>query len=111
MSDRYFSLNVRMENAEMQTADTLAEALETVVYQLRSIGYASPVGHSRLIRDINGNTVGNWVARERKTPEKEAKELVKQVFEIRDGDVQQSSASYIRSVIADVIEGERGPVR
>ena len=55
--------------------------------------------------------VGNFRYVDRRTPEKEAKAIVKGAFEVRDGDVQETSASYIRGVIAEAIEAERGRVR
>ena len=117
MSDRLFTLNVRMENAEMQSGDALADALEAVVYQLRSLGPESPVGYSRVIHDANGNTVGEWRGRKKISPEKEAKEIVKGVFtfldgaKFRDADVEEQSAVFIAEVIADTIRTERGRVR
>lgn len=106
MADRYFLLTIRMENAEMQTGEAVAEALRDVANYMEQRGATGS-----LILDINGNVVGSFRYADRRSPEKEAKAIVKGAFEVRDGDVQETSASYIRGVIAEVIEGERGRVR
>lgn len=69
MSARYFTLQTRMENSEFESADALADALETVIYQLRSLGSESPQGYTRVIQDTNGNTVGTWRGHELERPE------------------------------------------
>jgi len=52
-----FTLRIDLGNAAMQTGDDVAEALEYVATRLRVDGQAGQVG---LIRDLNGNTVGNY---------------------------------------------------
>lgn len=105
MSDRYFVLTIRMESAEMQLGEQVAEALHDAA------NYIEQHDQGSLVVDINGNVVGNFRYVDRETPEKEAKAIVKGAFEVRDGDVQETSASYIRGVIAEAIEAERGRVR
>lgn len=105
MTDRFFTLTIRMENAQMQTGEEVAEALHDAA------NYIEQHDQGSIILDANGNTVGNFRYVDRRSPEKEAKALVKGAFEIRDGDVQETSASFIRGVIAEAIEGERGVTR
>lgn len=113
MSDRFFTLTIRMENAAMQTDGNVAEALRDIAYTLAEgdDGVRSNLSGSERILDANGNTVGSWRIVDLDSPEKTAKAVVKDTFEIRDGDVQETSASFIRGVIENVIELERGAVR
>lgn len=114
MTDRFFTLTIRMENAEMQTDGHLAEVLRDLAYQLAEGDdgtRSNPTREPGKILDINGQTVGSWRIADLESPEKTAEDVVKGTFEIRDGDVQETSASFIRDVIANVIELERGQVR
>lgn len=109
----HFILDIRLGNSEMQSSRDVAEALRKAADQVDEhadtlVGWH---GMSRGILDANGNSVGVWRVIERRAPKKDAKAIVKAAFEIRDGDVQETSASFIRGVIADAIEGERGQVR
>ena len=53
-----FTLDIDLGNDAMQTADDVAEALRRVAKRLEADRDLS----SGLIRDLNGNTVGVWVA-------------------------------------------------
>lgn len=106
----HFALTIRLANAAMQTSSDVAEALRKAADQVDEhadtlIGWH---GMSRGILDDNGNTVGSWRVVNLDTPKETAKAVVKDTFEIRDGDVQETSASFIRGVIENVIELERG---
>lgn len=111
MSDRYFTLTIRMENANMQLGEEVAEALRDAA------NYIEQHDQGSLVVDANGNVVGNFRYVDRETPDREAKAIVKGTFtfldgaKFRDADVEEQSAAFIAAVIADTIRSERGQVR
>jgi hypothetical protein len=60
MSADTFRLTINLGNAAMGTTDDVAEALENLAERLRKDGRSRPKIDSGHIRDINGNTVGEW---------------------------------------------------
>lgn len=72
----HFTIDIRLANAQMLTASDVAEALRTVEYQLESLGDESPAGYTRPIRDVNGNTVGEWKVVDHKTGLEIAREVL-----------------------------------
>lgn len=72
----HFTIDIRLANAQMLTAEDVAGALENVQYQLESLGDESPEGYTRPIRDVNGNTVGEWKVVDHKTGEAIAQQVL-----------------------------------
>lgn len=54
-----FKIDIRMANAEMNTQDHVAEALENIVLQLRN-GPLLAEDDQHAIRDLNGQLVGRY---------------------------------------------------
>ena len=58
MSEKVFTLEIRLGNDEMQTARDVAAALMDVVAKLDNDEWHP--GHTKSILDANGNRVGGW---------------------------------------------------
>lgn len=55
-----FTIKIELGNEAMQDPSDVAEALERVADDLRDFGFAHILVVDRKIRDLNGNTVGEW---------------------------------------------------
>jgi hypothetical protein len=56
-----FTLEIELGNAEMQTPDHVAEALNRTADKLWNTGWAhNPREEGGSVRDLNGNRVGSW---------------------------------------------------
>jgi hypothetical protein len=60
-----FKLEIELGNAAMQTPEDVADALRRVADTLAGVGFVAGAGGfgrgSQRIRDLNGNTVGDWM--------------------------------------------------
>jgi len=60
-----FTLNIQLSNDAMQTHEDVANALDLLSKKLCDLGgdLDFSVGSVGLLRDYNGNTVGEWVVK------------------------------------------------
>lgn len=65
-----FSLEIELGNADMQTADDVGRALKQQGCLLRGCSFEHE--KSGTLRDLNGNTVGKWEAKEHREDIQEA---------------------------------------
>lgn len=103
----HFTVSIRLAAAQMLTAEDVSGALETVQYQLESLGDQSPEGYTRSIRDINGNTVGQWTVVDKVADEVIAQQVLKN--HAMDGHPDwMRSVEQIAPLLAEAVRITRG---
>jgi hypothetical protein len=63
MSDiRAFDLSIELGNEAMRSPEDVARALRAVAVNVEYLG-SFEAGEQHTLRNVNGNTIGSWVAR------------------------------------------------